>query len=122
VVARPLMSRTRIVDDTEKQRLVEEWDASGLSAAEFGQRRGVRAETLQAWGRAIRGPLRRRRPRTRPMAKSIALVEVASGLPADSPADRRIEIDLSEGRRLVVHANWTPALIAEIARALEVKQ
>jgi hypothetical protein len=42
---------------------------------------------------------------------------VAGGV--NSSAEPRIEVALINGRRLIMFATWTPAMIAEIAAALE---
>src|SRR5688572_15799837 len=118
------MSRTRIHEDNEKRRLVEEWDQSGLSAEEFAAPRKVRWRTLQRWGRAIRGPLRRgRRSRTRPVTRRIEFVEVGASV-SSMPSGRepRIEVIMPSGCRLLMSVEWTPELVAELMVLLEVGQ
>lgn len=118
------MSRKRIRDDNDKRRLVEEWDQSGLAAAEFAAASKIHWRTLCAWGRAIRGPLPRgRRSRTRPVTRKVTLVEVG---PAPSStcnsSDPRLEVIMPSGCHLVMFADWTPELVAELMVLLEAGQ
>lgn len=108
------MNAIRKHEEEEKRRLVEEWDRSGLSADAFGKSRGVRAQTLHRWGREIRGPLRLR-SRTRPVPRTLEIVEVGS----QRASEPRIEVVLTNGRRLVVFSDWTPERVAHLALQLE---
>lgn len=112
------MKTTGKFENEEKRRLVEEWDRSGLSSEAFGRTRGIRADTLQAWGREVRGPLRRR-SRTRLVPRRIEVVEVGPAGRETREVERRLEIVLTTGRRLVLFTDWTPKLIAEVAAQLE---
>lgn len=106
--------RERITDDMEKRRLVEEWDESGLSAAAFAEPRGIHPATLGAWGRAIRGPLRRR-SRSRSVPRSVDLVE----LPEAPAGEVRLEVEFGDDRRLVVAGALTSDMIVALVTALE---
>ena len=117
MVRRGGMSRVKTSESEEKRRLVEEWDRSGLTSAEFATSRGIQAATLQTWGRAIRGPLRRR-SRKRPVPRTLEIVEVGS--PARS-VEPRIEIILQSGGRLVVFAEWSPERVAQFVAQLELR-
>ena len=101
------------LDIEEKRELVREWDRSGLTSSEFARSRGVSASALMLWGRMIRGPL----PNTRrkPVQRSIEVVEVRKA----EATEPRIEISLASGHRLTIFGVWTPALVVELARALE---
>ena len=112
------MSRGKQLTDEEKRRLVEEWDRSGLSAADFAHSHGVHAETLRLWGRAIRGPLRHRRSRTRPVPRTIEIVEV-NGARRTSNDEPRIEVITSSGCRLRLFVDWSPDLVAELIALIE---
>src|SRR5215472_11757500 len=102
------MSRGKTRDDDEKRRLVAAWDESGVNAAEFAAGRGIHAETLRLWGRRIRGPLRRRRSRTRPVTRNFEVVEVGGVVPTiHADAERRIEVTLPSGCRFVLFVDWT---------------
>src|SRR4051812_41723256 len=112
------MTKAKKYEDKEKRTLVEEWDRSGLSSADFARSRGIRPDLLQAWGRAIRGPLRRR-SRTRPVSRALQIVEVGIGRPRRDPAVPRVELILNDGRRVLLFADWTPQLMAEFVKSLE---
>lgn len=103
----------KAVDEDRKRELVREWDRSGLTSAEFARSHGVSASALMAWGRMIRGPLPT--SRRRPVQRSIEVVEVRK----DDATEPRIEISLASGCRMILFGAWTPALVAELARALE---
>lgn len=103
------------LDPDRKRELVREWDRSGLTSAEFARTHGVSASALMSWGREIRGPL----PsfRKKPVQRAIEVVEVRKDEgPSNEP---RIEIGLASGCRLTVFGPWSPALVAELVRALE---
>lgn len=111
--------RTRIVDDKTKRRAVEEWDKSGLSAADFASQRGIRATTLQRWGRTIRGPLRHRTPAPSKLPP-VELVELpVSTITTEASDGILVEIELSNGRRVTALGAWTTTQIVELAKALE---
>lgn len=111
------MSRIKTIGDEQKRRLVEEWDRSGLSSDAFGESRGIRGATLQAWGRAIRGPLRR--PQTRPAQRTLEIVELGT---AQKRIEPRIELVLASGRRVQLFAEWTPDVVASFIAKLETIQ
>src|SRR5688572_18397789 len=110
--------RTRVVDDKSKRRAVEEWDKSGLSAEDFGITRGIRGTTLQRWGRAIRGPLRRKSGEPS-KARAVKLVELPTTIAADAADGILVEIELRNGRRVTALGAWTALQIVELAKALE---
>lgn len=101
----------------DKQRLVREWDKSGLTAPAFGKLRGIRPETLRAWGRALRGPLEPR-SRRRDVPRDLEFIEVAEAGPAERIAEARVEISVGT-RRLTCFSTWSPAELAALVRALE---
>jgi hypothetical protein len=117
------MPRIRIREDEEKRRLVEEWDRSGLSAETFAGERKIHPMTLRSWGRAIRGPLPRgRRSRRRPVTRKMEFVEVSAPVPTEGAPERRIEVIMPSGVRLLMFVDWTPELVAEFAVLLEATQ
>lgn len=101
----------------DKQRLVREWDKSGLTAPAFGKLRGIRPETLRSWGRALRGPLEPRSKR-RAVPRDLGFIEVADGRDGERATEARVEISVGT-RRLTCFANWSPTELAALVRALE---
>jgi len=101
-------------DSAEKRRLVKEWDESGLSAQAFAEAHGLHPQTLRVWGRAVRGPLRKR-ARTRPPARTVELVE----LPKDDTGELRVEVEFPGGRRLVVAGALTADLLVALIATLD---
>ncbi len=108
----------RSIDINEKRELVREWDRSGLTSSEFAREHGISASALMAWGREIRGPRQVRSPR-RSSDRRIEVVEVRKD---EESRESRLEITLVSGRRITVFGTWTPAQLAEIARALETEE
>ena len=102
------------IQDSEKRRLVEEWDQSGLSAAAFGEPRGIHPATLGAWGREVRG-LIRRRSQKRPIPREVKLVELGK----DDAEGVRVEFELGKERRLIVSGALTAEMIIELAAGFE---
>lgn len=98
------------IQDSEKRRLVEEWDQSGLSAAAFGKERGIHPTTLGGWGREVRGLIRRRSAK-RPVAREVKLVE----LPKGDLGEVRVEFELGKERRLIVSGALSAEMIVELA-------
>ena len=97
------------IQDSDKRRLVEEWDESGQSAAAFAESRGVHPATLGAWVREVRGLIRRRPPK-RPTPREVKLVE----LPKGSESEIRVEFELGRERRLIVSGALTAEMIVEL--------
>lgn len=102
------------IPDDEKRRVVEEWDQSGLSAAAFGEPRGIHPATLGAWGREVRGLIRRRPPK-RPLPREVKLVE----LPKGSASEIRVEFELGRERRLIVSGALTAEMIVELVAGFD---
>lgn len=113
--------KTRVVEDKSKRRAVEEWDRSGLSAVDFANQRGIRAATLQRWGRAIRGP-RDASSRRRSKSHAVELVELPTPIGVDTSDGILVEIELRNGRRMSALGAWTASEIADLAKALEDEQ
>ena len=117
------------MDDVEKRRLIKEWDESGLSADAFASSLGLHPQTLRLWGRAIRGPLRRR-SRPRPLPRSVELVEVTESDPSEccveapdrASSELRVEVEFGDGRRLVVAGALSADMIVALVTALEAVQ
>ena len=113
------MSRTRR-SFSERERLVREWDGSGLTAEQFSQSRGINAEMLRRWGRAVRGAIRTRSLQ-RPIPRSVELVELVAA-PTEAPqmaCEARIELFLTNGRRLALFGDVAVDRLSQIVAALE---
>ena len=102
------------IQDHEKRRLVEEWDQSGLSAAAFCKPHGLHPATLGAWGREVRGRLRRSSQK-QPAERSVEVVEVRR----DAVGEVRVEFELGKDRRLIVSGALTAEMIVELAVSFE---
>jgi hypothetical protein len=127
-----------MIDRTKRWRgLVDAWEKSGLSQAEFCRRRGVKAVTFGWWKRKLKGvnkPARGFRLRGGSKARGCAeivergpaqFVEVA--LPrtvtaiesTSSAAFGRYEIALNGGRVIRLPHSFEPAVVVRLVTALE---
>jgi|SRR5579862_550986 len=91
---------------------VRQWRRSGLTAREFAQRVGIKAGTLSHWAWRLgrpSGAATRARP-TRDGGRGPRLVELVAG----AIADHRFELDLGDGRRLRIPAQFDAASLAEL--------
>jgi hypothetical protein len=102
------------------QRLLGEWEQSGLSQAEFCRRRGLRAVNLAWWKRRLRGsPGRPRggRQRVTRSAGHAAFVELA--LPSHPVrGGLGYELVLPSGVGLRLPADFDPERVARLVQAL----
>ena len=103
-------------DDTwtpdDARRVLDEWQRSGTTLAEFARRHELSAARLYWW--------RRRLNRTTPMATALTLVPaLVTALPA--PAARTTDVVVRVGDVEIEVAaatpSWVAALVAELARA-----
>jgi hypothetical protein len=89
---------------------VEQWAASGLTAAQYGERAGVNPRTLGYWkwrlGRDARACV----------ASRTALAAFVEVRPTE---DRRFELELAGGRRVRVPASFDSAALRQLIEALE---
>jgi transposase-like protein len=106
------------IDIEQKTELVREWDRSGKTSSEFARSHGVSASALMAWGREIRGP----RPVRSLRRQTVSRIEVVELQKDEDRRGARLEITLRGGRRITLFGLWTPAQLAEIARALETNE
>ena len=86
--------------------VLETWRRSGLTVAAFCRRRRIAAPTFYVWKRRLGVP-----PDPLPAFLPVRVVP---------PSSRSVvELDLRGGRRLRLHTEITPDLIAGLVRALE---
>jgi hypothetical protein len=113
------------------QRLLAEWERSGLSQAEFCRRRGIKAVNLAWWKRRLKGTdgagigRRVRRPRR---AGRSGFVEVALSrgsasvstrrAPSSVPPSDRYELVLPGSVGLRLPDDFDPERVARLVRAL----
>ena len=99
--------------DEEKERRwrrwVGEWQASGLSARAFGQRRGLTVASFYAWRRVLQ-----RRAAER--AAFVPVQVVADAVPAHSSA---LEVLLVDGRTVRVAPGFDAATLRRLLAVLE---
>ncbi len=113
------------------QRLLTDWEQSGLSQAEFCRRRRVKAVTFAWWKRRLKGTQGReskRQTRRPSRAEHAGFVEVAlprepSSADALHPAamlslPERYELVLQGGARLHLPAEFDPERVARLVRAM----
>jgi hypothetical protein len=107
------------VDRDEWRRRIERWKDSGLTAKEFAAEKGINAGTLQFWRSKLKGDLRpaRRAALKGPSAKILSgLVEVRG---ASAIVDQRFEVELRNGRRIRVAADFQPEGLKNLLALLE---
>ena len=100
--------------EAEAQAVLEAYEASGLSVAEFARRHGLGAQRLRWW--------KKRRAEETGAALSFVPVHVAA---APSPEAQRVggtacmEVLLARGRRIRVEPGFDVGELARLVRALE---
>ena len=106
-----LDTKGRVRTSKEHRRIIlAEFQRSGVSAAQFAQRAGLKYSTFAAW------VLRYRRTK-RPRPKSpVRLLEAVVG---PAPLVPALEVHLPGGARLEVREASQVALVAALVRALE---
>lgn len=88
---------------------VREWKRSGLTAAEFGQREGLRPRTLTWWSSELRrSPLALAKP---------PVVEVM--VARKDPAASSLEVVLANGVRVTVPIGFDEATLTRLLTVLE---
>lgn len=90
---------------------VERWQRSGLSAAGFCRREGIRAQRLSYWKRVL-GVKAVRNVVNRARLAPVQVVDLGLG------AGASIEVVLGGGERLVVREGVSPELLREVLGAL----
>jgi len=95
---------------------VRQWRQSGLTAREFAQRVGIKAGTLSHWAWRL-GRTRSAEPRarhTRDGGREPQLVELVAG----AIADHWFELELGDGRRLRIPAQFEAASLEALLALL----
>jgi len=92
------------------RKTVERWQRSGLSAAGFCRREGLRAQRLSYWKRVLGMKPQRRESGARLAA--VRVVDLGFG------AGASLEVVLGGGERLVVREGVSPELLREVLGAL----
>jgi len=106
-----LDTKGRVRTSKEQRRLIlAAFERSGVSAAQFAQRTGVKYSTFAGW------VLRYRRTK-RPGAKSS--VRLLEAVVAPAPLTLALQVQLPGGARLEIREASQVALVAALVRALE---
>jgi transposase-like protein len=96
------------------ERLLTEYEASGLSLIEFARERGLSPWTLYGWRRKLGRSRRRRRGEVEEVQAGFVAVDVVGAAAATS----EIEVLLSDGVRVRVPRDVAIARLVELVRAL----
>jgi transposase len=104
-------------DDDEKQRLLDAWMKSGLSARAFGSREGVKPSCLWRWKRAVGEQPVSREAKPRP-AITFAPVHVAKSVPPITVTSERVQAEVLLGRELRVRV-FEGADIVQVGRLIQ---
>jgi transposase-like protein len=104
-------SKGRVRTSKEQRRVIlAEFERSGVSAAQFAQRSGVKYSTLAAW-------VQRYGRTKRPSPKSP--VRLLEAVVAPAPLRAALQVQLPGGARLEIREVSQVALVAALVRALE---
>ena len=104
-------TKGRIRTSKEQRRaILGEFERSGVSAAQFAQRAGVKYSTFAAWVQRYR---RTKRPGLKP---SVRLLEA---LVAPASLNSALQVELPGGARLEIREASQIPLVAALVRALE---
>lgn len=101
--------------------VVAKWRASGLTSREFAAQAGVNANSLSHWAwqlnRAAKGKSGGQRERKGRKASPLPVVEVSATL-----GESRFEVELGNGRRVLVPRGFDPVELSQLVSALETGQ
>ncbi len=104
-------TKGRVRTSKEQRRLIlAEFERSGISAAQFAQRTGLKYSTLAAW-------VHRYRQTQRPRPKSA--VRLLEAVVASAPLTCALQVQLPGGARLELREASQVPLVAALVRALE---
>jgi hypothetical protein len=113
------MARKRETRDEWRKR-VERWRDSGLTAAEFAAETGINAGTLQFWQYKLKKRIGEgRSPKPVPPRPPLAASIIELRAPAAIATDARFEVELANGRRLRVPADFDSGALRTLITVLE---
>lgn len=99
--------------EAEARVVLEAYEASGLSQAEFAHRHGLKAQRLKWWRSKLGSEAK---------ALSFVPVQVVSAAPvaqATAPGESLMEVVLASGRRVRVGPGFEERALARLVRLLE---
>jgi transcriptional regulator with XRE-family HTH domain len=102
------------VSKTQRELILAEFERSGVSAAQFAQRTGLKYSTLAGWLQRYRRVKPQKRARTVRLLE--AIVETAQ--PADRKNSLPLVLELAGGAKVHIHDVQQVALAAALLRAL----
>jgi transposase-like protein len=109
--------RVRRSDD-EKQRLLDAWTKSGLSAHAFERREGLKKSCLWRWKRTVGEQAVSSEAKPRP-AITFAPVHVAKSSPPITVVSERVQAEVLLGRELRVRV-FEGADVVQVSRLIQV--
>jgi hypothetical protein len=99
----------------EADRLVSEFERSGMKRMAFCQAHGVSAQTLDYYRRVRRG-----KAKEKPRLVPVELICASGGGPLSAPLQGpRLRVELGNGRQIVVEEGFSAALLKSVVAALE---
>jgi len=96
----------------QRQIILAEFERSGVSAAQFAQRTGLKYSTLAGWLQRYR----RTRPKGR--ARAVRLLEAVVAEAQGGDQNSSLNLQLPDGTRIEINNAKQAALAAELLRAL----
>ena len=104
-----LDSRGRVrISKEQRRQVLSEFERSGMSAAQFAQRAGLKYSTFAAWLQRYR--------RRRPQKSGVRLLEA---IVAQEALTAALQVQLPGGARMELHGLSQVAIAAALLRALE---
>jgi transposase-like protein len=103
-------------DDDEKQRLLDAWKKSGLSARAFENREGLKKSCLWRWKRAVGEHAVSREAKSRP-AITFSPVHVSKSVPPIAVTSDRVHAEVVLGRELRVRV-FEGADVVQVGRLI----
>jgi transposase-like protein len=100
------------VSKEQRQSILAEFERSGVSAAQFAQRTGLKYSTLAGWLQRYR----RTKPKGR--ARTMRLLEAVVAEAPEVELGSALRLWLPDGTRIEIHNPKQAAMAAELVRAL----